>query len=212
MPTPSVFSNGANVTPLPGDRENELYGGDPTAAMMAVMRQMGINPFITNPFVQHLLQTAPGLRNAWNLSNIGAKQNDIEANGGVGQMFGDFLRGQLQGGNVSGTLAQARNNLPNYTNQIRGMYDQITQPGMLDSLPPFLKELDEALNNPSQFANLYGSLASPSLGGLGDSYQKAVRANVFSQAQNRLLPPGAQGGQTDLISGPTFLEWIMGKR
>lgn len=193
-------------------RTDELYGGDPTAAMMAIMREMNINPFRSNPFVQRLLQTAPGLQSAWQLSNIGAKNSDIQGEGGVGNMFGNFLRSQLQGGDVFGTLANASSNLGNYAGQMRSMYDKLPTMNQADA-PPFLKELDEMLSNPMALAKMIGSLNAPGLGPLGQSYESSLRSNIFSQAQNRLRPPD-QGGQEDLITdaGPTFFEWIMGRR
>lgn len=214
MPTnPSAFSPGASNVPLPPSfRTDELYGGDPTAAMLAVLRNMGVNTFRSNPFVQRLLSAAPGLQSAWQLSNIGAKADDIEGNGGVGKMFGDFLQGQLGGGSVLSTLANARQNMPNYANQINDLTQQVTNGGMdVSQLPVFLKQLDTELNNPNQFAELYGSLVAPGLGSLSKSYQSALAANTFNSAQNRLRPP-EQGGQADLINGPSFFDWIMGKR
>jgi hypothetical protein len=212
MPTPSAFSNNNPNIPLPPSfRTDELYGGDPTAAMMAVLRQMGVNTFRTNPFVARLLGAAPGLQAAWQLSNIGAKGDDIDANGGIGQMFGDFLRGQLQGGSIMSTLANARSNMPNYANQLNDLTQQVTNGMDPTQVPAFVKFLDTQLNNPNQFAELYGSLMAPALGPMARSYQSALNASTFNSAQNRLLPPD-QGGQADLINGPSFFDWIMGRR
>lgn len=206
----SVFSGGVDPSLANSMRTDELYGGDPTAAMMAILNGMGINPYRANPFVQRLLQTAPGLQSAWQLSNIGAKRNDIEANGGVGQMFADFLRGELGRGSVFSTLSNTANNLGSYANQMRDMYGQV---GSMDltQISPFLAMLDQQLNNPMQFAELFSNLTAPSLGPLGKSYEKGVRDNVFGAAQARLRPPD-QGGQADLFGGPSFFEYIMGRR
>jgi hypothetical protein len=209
---PSAYSgNNPNVPLPPSFRTDELYGGDPTSAMLAVLRNMGVNTFSANPFLSRLLQTAPGLQAAWQLSNIGAKGDDIEGEGGVGQMFNKFLQNQIGGGNIFSTLANARQNMGNYSGQLRDLTQQVTNGMDPESVPAFLRQLDTRLQNPNEFAELYGSLMAPALGDLGKSYQSALNASTFNTAQNRLRPPDA-GGQADLISGPTFFEWIMGRR
>ncbi len=213
-PLPSVFTGGPGGNPnpavTPNMRTDELYGGDPVAAMMAVLQNMGVNPFRSNPFVQRILQSAPGLQSAWQLSNIGAKGDDIEGMGGVGQMFNQFLQGQLSNGSIFSTLANARQNMGNYANQMNQLYGQVGTQDM-SNLAPFLGQLDEQLNDPSGFARLYSSLAAPGLGPLGQSMDRAIKNNVYGAARNRLLPP-EQGGQQDLLTGPTFFDYIMGRR
>lgn len=212
MPTPSVFSNGANGTAVPVDprlRAETLYS-DPSTAMLSILRGMGYNPFKNNPFVQKMMQAAPGLQSAWQLSNIGANVNDLDANGGPDQMFGNFLQNQLQNGSVFSTLANARQNMGNYTNQLSSLQQKLNDPnGGVDvnQLPAFLEALTNRLDNPNEWAKLFGSLAAPGLGSMARPFQ-----NTLNAASNNAYIDRANAPSFGQPTAPDFFEWIMGKR
>lgn len=215
---PSAFSNPA-VPPQPGAggmpdqnvlRSQALYPlQDPTTAMMNVMRDMGYNPFRTNPMIGAMLRAAPGLASLWQLSNIGANANDISANGGADNMFGQFLQGQLQNGTAFNSLRQGAANMGNYTNQLTDLQNRLAG-GNVDvtQIPVFLDMLENTLNNPQGFAQTLGSMMSPMLGkSLGQSYQNTLGLTAQGAERRQVMDPSF--GQPNM---PNFYDFIMGRR
>lgn len=220
MPGQSIFSGndpsgGAPASSAPAvvpqqTRSQNLYPLDnPQMAMMSVLRSMGYNPFETNPFMAQMLKAAPGLAALWQLSNIGAQAGDVAANGGPEAMFGEFLRGQLQSGNVYNSLAGGLNNANNYMGQISDLASRLnssTNPLDPKTLPTFLGGLENQLNSPSGFANIFGAMAAPTLGGLAPSYNRGLEAAATSANGNFINSDsfGQPGGN--------FLNFILGRR
>jgi hypothetical protein len=188
--TPSAYSQ--NPPTPPEARSQALYGGDPTTAMMAVLQKMGYNPFKTNPFVSMLMQAAPGLQSAWQLSNIGANADDMSANGGPAQMFGDFLGHEIGSGSVFSTLRNASQNLPGYLGQIRDLQDRLGQGADPTKIPVFLDQLESTLNSPGGFAKLQSGLVDPLLG------------QALSRSYNNSLGAASQGAYTRYVEDPQF--------
>lgn len=202
-PNRSVFSRGdggaappapAAAAPIPVApqwRSENLYPlENPQIAMMSVLRDMGVNPFRTNPFVSAIMRSAPGLSALWQLSNIGANTNDLAANGGPGQMFGDFLRGQLQNGTIMSSLQGGVQNFGQYAGQLNDLTSRLNGgPNALpiSQIPPFLDSLESKLNSPNGFADIYGALAQPLLGrSLGQSFQQTLGTSALG-AYDRFL-------------------------
>lgn len=222
MPSQSIFggAEGGNTGPAPSNvpipvpqqsRAQNLYPLDnPQMAMMAVLKSMGYNPFQTNPFTAQMLKAAPGLAALWQLSNIGAKAGDITANGGPEQMFGDFLRNQLQTGNTFNSLSGGLANANNYMGQMTDLSNRLgSNTGGVDvsQLPAFLGGLENQLNSPSGFAQIFGAMAAPGLGGLAPSYNRSLEAASTGANVNYINSPSF--GQPQ---GGSFLDFILGRR
>jgi hypothetical protein len=196
--------------PVPAYARNEaIYGQDPRMAMMAVLKNMGYNMFQSNPFISMLMNAAPGLHNLWELSNIGAQAPDIAANGGAGQMFGDFLRNEIGQGSVFNSLASGLRNFSGYTDQLRGLQTQLqNDPTMVGRVPVFLDQLESNLSSPGGFSQIYGSLAQPLLGrGLGQSFQ-----NTLGAAASNAWPSYVDNPRWGQPGPPfNFFDYVMGR-
>lgn len=92
------------------------YGGDPSLAMLSMLRELGYRgSTFMNPFMTSMLDAAPGLKNAFILQQaLGGgmtPEGGVETGAASAQAFADFLRSTLAGGNVMGALQQGRQNL-----------------------------------------------------------------------------------------------------
>jgi uncharacterized protein YidB (DUF937 family) len=185
-----------------------MYGGDPRSAMINAILNMGGNPFKSNPFMQMLLQTAPGLAMTNALSNIGAKPDDIQAMGGPEQMLGNFMQGQIKNGNVFSTLAQAGSNLPGYMNQIRDYQGKV---GSMDptQISPFASMLEGQLSDAQGVGGLLQALYAPGLGGLAKDWMSGVNANLAGTT-NRYARDFAENG--NMADPPNFFDAVFGRR
>lgn len=210
-PGASVFSPPGD-NPVPAQARNALLYpvNDPQMAMMNVLMDRGYNPFKTNPFVSQIMNAAGGLGNLWQLSNIGAKPGDIAANGGPEAMFRDFLVHQLSTGNTFGALAQGQQMFPQYLNQLRDMQQSINSGATpVTDVSSFVGGLESQLNSPKGFADVYGSLVSPLMGGLAGSYDKALNRSTFGGWRNYIGNPAIT---PDLANPPNFFDVLMGRR
>lgn len=188
---------------------NLQYGGDPRSAMINAILNSGGNPFKSSPFMKMLLQTAPGLQATHMLSNIGAKPNDIGGMGGEGQMFGDFLKSSLAGGNIYGQLRGAASNLPNYVNQLRDYQSQVKDQSIQGpQISPFAAALEEMLGDAGGMGKLLTSLYAPSLGALAQPWASGLQDSLAG-ATNRMANDFSRSG--DPLNPPNFFDYIFGR-
>lgn len=188
---------------------NLQYGQDPRSAMINAILNSGGNPFKSSPFMKMLLQAAPGLQMTHMLSNIGAKPNDVGAMGGEGQMFGDFLKSSLAGGNIFGQLRNAASNLPNYVNQLRDYQDQVAGGNIQGpQISPFAAALEELMGDQGGMGKLLTSLYAPSLGNLAQPWAAGLQDSLTG-ATNRMANDFARSG--DIQNPPNFFDYIFGR-
>lgn len=207
MPAPNAYTGNGTA----GQMASELqYGGDPRQAMINAILNNGGNPFSSSPFMRMLLSMAPGLQAASYLTNIGAKPNDIAGNGGTGQMFGDFLKGQLSGGNnIFRTLSGVASNLPNYMNQLRDYQAQVKSGDIPNGqISPFAAELESQLQDPQGMGNLMTSLYAPGLGSLARPFASGLQSNLGAQ-YNRMANEFGRAG--DPLNPPNFFDYVFGR-
>jgi hypothetical protein len=213
-PGPSGGAGGNAGSPVPAQlRNRKLYPlDDPEQAMMNVLMDRGYNPFRTNPFIGDILGSASGLANLWMLSNLNANANDLNANGGADTMFRDFLVNQLSNGSIFNSLAGGMRNFGGYMGQIRALQDRLGDPNAqtdVTQLPPFLGMLENQLNSPRGFGDIYGSMAQPTLGGkLGQSFNRSMQGALFGGWRNFLQPENTP----NVENPPNFFDFIMGRR
>lgn len=224
MPRPnqSIFSQGdagagnggGSGDPVPSQiRNRKLYPyNDPEQAMLNVLMDRGYNPFKTNPFIGDILGTAGGLSNLFQLSNIGANANDINAMGGPDEMFKNFLISQLSNGSIFSSLAGGQQNFGNYMGQLRALQSRLGDPNNpmdVTQLPPFLGALENQLNSPKGFQSIFSSFTDPLLGpSLGKSFDRSLAAGLQSGWRNYLQPSVTP----DIENPPNFFDYIMGRR
>lgn len=204
---------GAAGNPTQGEMAANLqYGGDPRSAMINAILNSGGNPFKSSPFMKMLLATAPGLQAVHMLSNIGAKPDDIGGAGGQGQMFGDFLKSSLGGGNIFGQLRGAASQLPNYVGQLGDYQNQVKAGGIQGSqISPFAAALEEMMNDPQGMGKILTSLYAPSLGSLAQPWAGGLQDSLASTT-NRYANDFA-GGKAGSVTDPAnFFDYVFGRR
>lgn len=207
--TPRPPQNGGGTPTAQESAANLQYGQDARSAMINAILNSGGNPFKSSPFMKLLLQTAPGLQMTHMLSNIGAKPNDIGGMGGEGQMFGDFLKSSLAGGNIYGQLRNAASNLPNYANQLRDYQGQVASGGIQGpQISPFAAQLEELMGDQGGMGKLLTSLYAPTLGNLATPWASALQDSLTG-ATNRMSNDFARGG--DILNPPNFFDYIFGR-
>lgn len=206
----NVFNQAAGGNPTQGEMAANLqYGGDPRSAMVNAILNMGGNPFKSNPFMKMLLATAPGLQAVQMLSNIGAKPDDIGGEGGMGQMFGNFLKSSIGGGNVFGQLRGAASQLPQYANQLRD-YQGAVKGDENMAISPFAAALEELFNDPQGLTRLMTSLQAPGLGSLARPWAGALEDRMAATT-NRYANEFA-GGKAGSVEDPAnFFDYVFGR-
>lgn len=160
---------------------------DPRVAMMNSMQDAGLNPYQANPFMEMIMDAAPGLQASFMMR--GARSNmtpgDIDAAGGMGGLLRDHLTQALTSGNINSELSGARAQL----GSVPMLLDQFAmrrakgELGMDEN--PFMGLLEAAFSNPQAAQSLISGVTTPGLGserlsasynrGLGAAMQGAVR-------------------------------------
>lgn len=209
MANPYPNSNNTTNSSAPQIASQLQYGGDPRQAMINAILNNGGNPFTSSPIMKILLSTAPGLQAAHMLTNIGANPNDVNAMGGTGQMFGDFLKGQLSGGNIFNTLSGVSSQLPQYMNQLRDYQEQVKGGAFANGgISPFAAALEDQIGDASGMGRLMTALQAPGLGSLGQSWAGALNSGLGAK-QNAMWNQFAQGG--DPQNPPNFFDYVFGR-
>lgn len=177
--------------------------------MINAILNSGGNPFRSSPFMKMLLATAPGLQAVHMLSNIGAKPDDIGGMGGQPQMFGDFLKSSLAGGNIFGQLRGAASQLPGYVDQLRGYQDQVGAGTIQNGqISPFAAALEEMLGDAGGVGKLLTSLYAPGLGSLAQPWASSLQDSLAGTT-NRMANEFAQSGNP--LSPPNFFDYVWRK-
>lgn len=208
--------------PKHGDTQNLsqqfLYPlDDPTAAFRTAMRDMGINLNRGNPFTDALLKNAQGARIAF-LSDMSRNQGttgynwqgrpanvqSVEEWANPSQAYGNFLRSNLQSGNILGALKYFSQNFGNTLDSVRNFEDQVASGQNVESLNPYTSALrDIYRSNDGQGAlSAYASLRAPLLGSIGTSWTRATQ-NAGETAMDRFYREGGlQSDPFDWLFGP----------
>lgn len=177
---------GANNLP-PNWRQNKLFPyEDPAFAMQSALIAQGINPYRANPFIKDYMDSAQGMALAHLIQNRGANTDDVEARGGPGQLFGDFLKGQIGSGSMLSTMQNARGQIGGGAGQgllgeLSAYADSVLQGGKAN---PFMELLYQQAGTPSGLAGMLSSLTAPALGGkLGDAYERGTNRSMAGSAR-----------------------------
>lgn len=172
--------------------ERYNYADNPQLAMMNAFRDLGWSTY-NNPYVQRLLQAAPGLAVSY-LGQRGlgsANWNDVGASYGD---YGQFLRNAIQGNNVMSTLGGAQGMFPQIVNAVRGHDQTVAQQGdgAFARLNPFLSTLSGMMGaSTGQGAmGMYGNLFSPFMApGVQRSY-RGILDSAFLNSQRGFQQSG----------------------
>jgi hypothetical protein len=159
---------------------------NPRFAVQSALLDMGINPFRGNPMLGMLMRFAPGLNQAFLLSNLGVSPEALGQAGGQGAMFGNYLRQVLSSPNgVGNALLSAQRSLPGAFAELKRIQDQIAGQGMpLSALSPIAESLLSTWDDPQGALGAYAALTTPFMGpsmaqsfarGLGNITDMAVR-------------------------------------
>jgi hypothetical protein len=163
---------------------------DPTAAFNNAVRSMGYNPNAANPYLSYLRRSAPGLSLAY-------QQRQALAGGPAdvppAQTFGDYLRQNLQGGQIRGELSQAASQLPALIQRYR---DASASTANLRAVNPYLYSLGQqyAQGNGQGTSGAYAAFYAPFMSqnlatAYGTGLEQARQQALYNYGQN----PSLQG-------------------
>jgi hypothetical protein len=170
---------------------------NPQFALQSALMDRGINPFRANPYMGLLMGRAPGLAQAFMLSNLNTSAGDMEAGGGEGGMFGSYLSNLLDHpGGMTSALGNAARMLPGALGQITAMQDALAQSGgSFQGTNPFAYALSQIYDDPQGSAGAYGALLSPFMSrGVGQAFQTGL-GQVAGMGQRRLAEDVGRGGE-----------------
>lgn len=145
---------------------------DPTSAFTNALRDIGINPYRSNPFVDQLKKSASGARIAFLSNTQGGPHEDPS------QKYGDYLRNNLRGGTLMNQLRGSAVGFGDMLRRVRQHEDTLSSGTSGVSLSPYDAALKEIMRADGGMGALgaYASLRSPLLGSLGGAYGRATQA------------------------------------
>jgi hypothetical protein len=172
--------------------QNLLYPlDDPNTAFSNALQNMGINPYKSNPFVNALQKNAQGARIAYlsDMSKVGGNVLSQPGYATPAEGFGNYLRGQIQGGNLIGTLTRQAQEFPSMLNTVRKYESQMASGTGASELNPYTASLRDifAADNGKGALGAYASLRSPRLGALAGSYTRALDQRGDAAVRNFAL-------------------------
>ncbi len=186
--------------------QNLLYPlDDPNEAFVNALRDIGVNPYRSNPFVTALQRGAQGSRVSFLADKVmgGTGQNS----GVPGQDYGAFLRQRLGSGTLMNEMSALADpgHYGQVLNRVRGFQDQMNQGMNPTGLDPYMSALNDifSADNGRGALGAYASLRAPNMGALGQSYTRSL-ANFGDSAYRRFVQEG------DLQSDPW--QWMFGSR
>jgi hypothetical protein len=189
----------------PGDRTRDaisqqlLYPlDDPSGAFNSALRKVGINPYMTNPFVTQLQKAAPGARIAF-LAHGGPAGDKY---GNPSEDYGKWLQGSLQSGNLFPEMNRTAQFFGGIVQAVKKLQDQEAQ-GNVGALAdsPYYSALSDIFGANDGLGSLsaYASLRAPMMGALAPSFTRGLQA-AGTSALNKFYNEG------DYTSSP--FDWI----
>lgn len=160
---------------------------DPNTAFTNALRKMGVNPNRSNPFVTQLQKYAPASRVAF-LGDFAQRPTQMGTPNYASPeaMYGNYLQGQLQQGNLVGSTNAAANNFGSLLAQVKAFEDQLGAGTNITSLNPYTAALRDLFRSDDSMGALgaYASLRAPRMGSLGSSYARAIQSAGQSAQAN----------------------------
>lgn len=178
----------------------------PQFALQSAMRQRGMNPFAANPYMSRMMQMAPGLAQAFFLSNLGATGQGVTDAGGEGAMFGSYLNNLLSQGGLSRALSSAASSVPGALGQVGEMLKSANAGGLdFGAANPFAFALKNIYDDPQGAAGAFAALLTPSMSrGVGQAYSQGL-GQIAGVAQDTF---GRQIERGEDVSGIDFWDYL----
>lgn len=163
-----------------------LLSGNPDDAMRNAMLDVGINPYVKNPFIQMQMRGARGLSLANAMTNRNMTPDQIAQAGGEGAILQQFMQDALRNGSVFQDLAQSGAQVPGLLNELTQRANSMAEGGITaGQANPFLELLGDAFMDPNNATGALSALYGPTLGpGLGRAYQSQIGDIMDSQMRN----------------------------
>lgn len=148
---------------------------DPATAFENAMREAGLNPAASNPFIAQLKKAAQGSRISFLANNMGTPVGGADPQAA----YGDWLKSQISGGGLLGSLSDTAGRMPQVVQGINDYETRLKNGGTPSMLSPYAAALKDifASNNGQGGLGAYASLVAPRLGnGLASSFTSGVQA------------------------------------
>lgn len=166
---------------------------DPNTAFTNALQDMGINPYRSNPFTAMLQRNAPGARISYlaDMSKMSPNVLSMPGYATPSEGFGNYLKSQISGGNLIGTLTRQAQEFPSMIQNVRNYETGLAGGQNASQLNPYLASLRDifAADNGKGALGAYGSLRMPRLGALGSSYTRAL-SNLGDSALRNFAQTG----------------------
>jgi hypothetical protein len=189
----------------PRQRNQLLYPfDDPSTAFDNALRDVGVNPFRSNPFVAQLQKAAPGARIAF-LGNTSG--NTAQARNDPSGQFGQWLQSQIGGGSLLSTLSNTASGFNGILQRLKNYQDAQAQGMNPTGTDPYMAGLNDILgaNGGMGSVGAYASLRTPLMGALGQPYSRALQNSGDSAMRRFYQSGGLNDSPFDwLFSGQAF--------
>lgn len=201
-------------------RNQLLFGdADPKSAMIQAMLDAGLNPYTANPFIELMMESAPGLQASFVMENAGQgglNQGGINEAGGAGSMLRNYLMDAIQNKSILSKTEGARRSLGGVPGMLNDYATQKARGLDANNINPFMEQMMALFGSPNSAGDAFTALTAPGLGSsrLARAFGSGMGA-VTTGAVRRQADAGVPVGSGDPNNpslGNPFWEYIFGNR
>lgn len=194
-------------TDLSWMRDQQLYPlDDPGTAFNNALRDVGVNPFRSNPFIDQLSKAANGSRIAF----LARGRPMYAASGGSSFSnpstdYAAYLKDNLSNGTMFQNLQATAQNWGDTINKMKAYEDSQANGSVSDvNQSPYYAPLHDLMssNNGMGALSAYSQLRTPMMGSIGASYNKALQ----SAGEGAMRKFAQEGGLND-----SPWDWLFGR-